>query len=296
MGKTTSTVEIEGKQIDLTSERKLVFDDPAITKAEMIAYYRAVAPWMVPHLAGRPLTLQCFPGGIGKHWFYQKQAPDHFPDWISRVSLASKDGEMTDYAVANDAATLVFLANYNSIAFHVCSVRPPRLDRPDLIIIDFDPADDDFAKVREGALALRPMLTELGLTPFVKTSGSRGLHVVAPITASDDHDAVRHVARGLAERLVRMIPEHFTIEINKQRRGDRVYVDYQCNGQAQTVAAPYSLRARPGAPVATPLRWDELEAGTVHARSFTLHTVVDRLQRLGDPWRDMMASAQPLPE
>lgn len=291
----TTTIEVDGRSIELSSQRKLLFPADNITKGELVDYYREVAPYMVPHVARRPLTLQCFPAGIEGHKFFQKQVSEHFPAWIERATLVSREsGEETTYALANDAATLVFLANQNSITFHVCSVRPPRLDRPDLLILDLDPSDDDFEKVREGALLLRGMLTEVGLAPFVKTTGSRGLHVVAPIVPADDHDAVRYFARTLAERLVRIAPERFTVEVSKKRRGDAVFVDYFRNGSAQTVAAPYTVRALPGAPVATPLRWEELEDPALHARSFTLRTVRERLHRLGDPWRDISHHARPL--
>jgi bifunctional non-homologous end joining protein LigD len=226
--------------------------------------------------------------------YYQKQIGEKFPEWMARVTIVSKDEGETTYVLANEAATIVYLANHNCITFHVCSVKASRLDRPDLLILDLDPSDGDFEKVREGALALRPMLTEIGLVPYVKTSGSRGLHVVAPILPRDDQDAVRNVARAIAERLVALAPDRFTVEMTKKRRGDRVFVDYLRNGTAQTVAAPYTVRGLPTAPVATPLLWDELDDPRLHARSFTLRNVRERLERRGDPWRDMMRDARAL--
>ena len=294
MAAATTTIEVGDRSITLTSQYKPMFPDDGISKGELVQYYREVAPVMVRHTAGRPLTLQCYPSGIGGHWFYQKQIGEHFPEWMARATMLSRDEGETTYVLADDEATIVYLANYNSVAFHVCSTRAPRLDRPDLLILDLDPSDDDFEKVRDGALALRPMLTELGLVPYVKTSGSRGLHVVAPITPGDDQDAVRHFARNIAERLVRLDPDRFTIEVSKKRRGDRVFIDYFRNGAAQTVAAPYSVRGLPGAPVATPLNWDELEDRALHARSFTIRSVRERLQRRGDPWQHMQRDARPL--
>lgn len=290
----TTTITVGERDITLTSQRKVMFPDDGITKGDLIEYYEEVAPYMLRHVAGRPLTLQCYPSGIAGIKYFQKQIGAAFPDWISRATMTSEDGGETTYPLADEAATLVFLANQNCINFHVCSTRVPRLDKPDLLILDLDPSDNDFEKVREGALALRPMLTELGLVPYVKTSGSRGLHVVAPIVPRDGFDAVHNVGRVIAEQLVRLNPDHFTTDINKKRRGDRVFVDYLRNGKAQTVAAPYSVRGLPGAPVATPLRWEELEDPKLHAQSFTLRTVRGRLHRQGDPWQDIDRDARAL--
>ncbi len=290
----TTTIEVGERRIALTSQSKKMFPDDGITKGELVDYYLEVAPWMLPHVGGRPLTLQCYPAGIGGHKFYQKNLGEHFPEWMARTTMVSKDEGETIYALADEAATLVYLANQNCITFHVCSAKVPKLDRPDLLILDLDPSDDDFEKIRIGAQALRPMLTEAGLVPYLKTSGSRGLHVVAPIVPGDDHDAVRHFARNLAERLCRLEPDLFTIETSKKRRGTRVFVDYLRNGAAQTVAAPYTVRGLPGAPVATPLRWEELEDPKLHARSFTLRNVRERLGRHGDPWQQMYRDARPL--
>jgi bifunctional non-homologous end joining protein LigD len=290
----TTTIEVGERSITLTSQSKKMFPDAGISKGELVEYYLEVAPWMLQHVAGRPLTLQVYPAGIGGHKFYQKNLGEHFPEWMARATMISKDEGETIYAIADEAATLVYLANQNCITFHVCSAKLPRLDRPDLLILDLDPSDEDFEKIREGALALRPMLTELGLVPYVKTSGSRGLHVVAPIVPGDDHDAVRHFSRTIAERLCRLDPERFTIETSKKRRGTRVFVDYLRNGVAQTVAAPYTVRGLPGAPVATPLRWEELEDPHLHARKYTLRNVRERLREVGDPWRDIYRDARPL--
>ena len=290
----TTTITVGERDIALTSQHKPMFPADGITKGELVDYYRDVATVMLPHVHDRPLTLQAYPSGIAGIKYYQKQIGERFPEWIARTTMISKDEGETTYVLANEAATLVYLANQNCITFHVCSAKPPRVDRPDLLILDLDPSDGDFEKVREGALALRPMLTELGLVPYVKTSGSRGLHVVAPIIPRDDHDAVRHVAKAIAERLVALAPEHFTVEMTKKRRGDKVFVDYLRNGAAQTVAAPYTVRGLPTAPVATPLLWDELDDPALHARTYTLRNVRERLERLGDPWRDMMRDARAL--
>lgn len=294
MAKRTTTITVGGVQISLSSGEKLLFPDDDITKADLVEYYRSVADVMVPHLRGRPLTLHRFPGGIDGQKFYQKQASEHFPTWIRRVMMRSADGGETHYVVADDAATIVYLANQNCIVFHPCPVRAPELHRPDLLILDLDPSDDDFEKVREGAQRLRGILTQLGLVPFLKTTGSRGLHVVAPLIPEEDEAAVSGFVRQVAELLVREAPDRFTTEISKAARGDRVFVDYLRNGKAQTAAAPYSVRALPGAPVAMPIRWAELEDPALDARRYRLRDVPAVLEERGDVWRDIHADARSL--
>ena len=294
MAKRTTTITVGAVQIALSSGDKLLFPDDDITKADLVEYYRSVAGVMVPHLVGRPLTLHRFPSGIGGQRFYQKQASEHFPAWMHRVTLRSADGGDTNYVTGDDAATIVYLANQNCIVFHPCAVRAPELHRPDLLILDLDPSDDDFEKVREGAQRLRGILTQLGLVPFLKTTGSRGLHVVAPIVPDEDEAGVSQFVRAVAELLVREAPDRFTMEIGKAARGRRVFVDYLRNGKAQTAAAPYTVRALPGAPVAMPIRWAELEDPALDARRYRLRDVPAVLEERGDVWRDIHREARPL--
>lgn len=284
MAKASTTLQIGAVTLEVTSPNKLLFPDEKITKGDVVEYYRDVAPHMVPHLAGRPITLHCFPAGISSRGYFQKSVQDHFPEWISRVTVKTLGGETT-YALVDDAVTLVFLAAQNSLAFHPCNVLADSLDRPDLLILDLDPSDDDFSKVRHGARLLRDLLPALGLVPFVKTTGSRGLHVVAPIHPELTCDEVSEFARKVALYLVQTDPVRFTTDINKKKRGDRVFVDYLRNGTAQTAVAPYSLRALPCAPVAVPITWDELDDPELDARRWHLRNVRERLAELGDPWR-----------
>ena len=294
MGKKTTTITVGAVQISLSSPERVMFPEDDITKGDLVDYYRAVADVMVPHLARRPLTLHRFPSGIEGQKFYQKQASEHFPGWIQRVTLRSADGGETEYVTADDAATIVYLANQNCVVFHPCSTRAPDLHRPDLLILDLDPSDDDFEKVREGAQRLRGILSEVGLVPFLKTTGSRGLHVVAPIVPEEDEDGVRQFARLIADVLVREAPERFTVEMSKAARGRRVFVDHLRNGKAQTAAAPYTVRALPGAPVAMPIRWAELEDPALDARRYRLRDAPAVLEERGDLWKDIQLSARPL--
>lgn len=293
MAKASTTLQIGDITLELTSPNKLLFPDEKITKGDLVEHYLAVAPHMVPHLAGRPITLHCFPAGITGRGYFQKSVQDHFPPWIERVTVKTLGGETT-YALVGDAATLAFLAAQNSLAFHPCNVRNDLLEKPDLLILDLDPSDDDFAKVRHGARLLRDLLPALGLVPFVKTTGSRGLHVVAPIHRELSCDDVSEFARKVALYLVSCDPARFTTDINKKKRGDRVFVDYLRNGTAQTAVAPYSLRALPRAPVATPITWDELDDPELDARRWHLRNIRERLADRGDPWRDIFKHARSL--
>lgn len=294
MARAKETIGVGDVSIELSSQDKVMFPDDGITKGDVVSYYLEVAATMLPYLEGRPMTVQRFTSGIGRPGFVQKEAGEHYPDWIPRVPVPKSDGGATTYPLVEDAAALVYLANQNCIVFHPPQVRREHLAHPDCFIMDLDPSDDDFNKVRRGALMLKEMFEGIGLVPYVKTTGSRGLHVVAPIVPEEDTDAVVAFARTLAERLVARAPDTFTIDISKKKRGDRVFVDYLRNGYMQTAAAPYSLRAIAGAPVATPVAWEELADAELHARRYHLRNVRERLQRVGDPWRGMRRAARSL--
>lgn len=225
--------------------------------------------------------MQRFPDGIDGETFFQKDVPDYFPDWIRTAKVKKEDGSL-HMVIAEEAATLVYLANQASITPHVWLSRIDRPHRPDRLIFDFDPSVDDFGSVRDAARGMRDLLEETGLVPFVMTTGSRGLHVTVPLDRSGDFDAARGFARRCAELLVARRPDDLTVEQRKAKRGDRVYIDTMRNAYAQTAVAPYSVRARPGAPVATPLGWDEV--GRARPDGYTISNLFRRLARKDDPW------------
>jgi bifunctional non-homologous end joining protein LigD len=295
MGRTDEIIAIGDVIIGLSSQGKFMFPEDGITKGDMVSYYLEVASAMVPHLEGRPLTVERFNSGITEEGFVQKKAGEHYPEWIGRVTVPRKDGSEMTYPVVDDAAGLVYLSNQNCVVFHVVSVHRERLTLSDLLVIDLDPEDNDFQKARSAARMLGDMLSATGLVPFVKTTGSRGLHVVAPIIP-EEPDIVMEFGRRIAERMRQRMPETYTTEISKQRRGARVYLDCQRNGRMQMIVAPYSLRAIPGAPVSTPLTWAELDDPALHARRWTLRNVRERLATVGDPWSDMHREARSLAE
>lgn len=268
-----------------------------VTKAELVAYYRDVSPVALVHLRDRPLMLQRCPDGIG-HCFYQKAASRHFPSWVRTVE-AAKRGGFVRHVVCNDEATLAYLASQACVTLHTWLSRADRLERPDRVIFDFDPEGRDqsgpaFAAVLAGARAAGELLRTLGLEPFVATTGSRGLHVVAPIDRRTGFDDVRAFARAAADVLAAADPDRLTVEARKERRGGRVLVDVMRNGYAQTAVAPYSVRALPGAPVATPLEWSELADPDLGPQRYRIDGVRRRLDERGDPWADLADHARPL--
>jgi bifunctional non-homologous end joining protein LigD len=264
-----------------------------ITKGELVDYYSGLAPVMLPHLRDRPLMLQRFPRGIDEHGFVQKDFAQTLPDWMSRVEVP-KEGGTVVHPLADRRRALVWLANQDCVTPHVFLSRRQHLDMPDRLVFDLDPSDGDFAEVIETARAVADVLEDLGLTSYVQTTGSRGLHVVTPVKADTGFDAAREFARGVAAVVAADAPTRRTVEIRKNERGDRVYLDVMRNGYAQTAVAPYAVRAKPGAPVATPLHWEELSSRGMRPDRFTLRDVPQRIADQGAPWADLNRHARSL--
>ena len=263
---------------------------PGITKLDVAEYYAAVAPAMVPHVKGRPLNLDRYPDGIAKRGLFTQAAPAYFPDWVSRATVPKKGGEVT-HAVVDDAASLVYLAGQATIALHAWTSRADRLDRPDRLIIDFDPQVDDFAAIRRAAQWCGDLYRACGLEPFAMVTGSRGIHVVAPLRRTAEHPEVAEVARALGRRLVEEHPDELTMEFRIANRGDRIYVDVGRVRWGHTGIAPYSLRGKEGAPVALPIRWEQLDDDALQPNGFTLRDVPALLERDGDAWAQIGSAA-----
>lgn len=270
----------------ITHPEKVLFPDAGITKGALAAYYEAVAPLMLPHLGGRPVTMERYPSGIGQPGFWQKDVSRGFPAWLERVAVQHKGGA-SHYPVVRDARGLVWLANQNCITPHVWTSRVPDLDRPDLCVFDLDPSRDEPDVLRRVLLSLRDLLVELGLAPWVKTTGSKGYHVVVPLDGSADYPAVGRFAGRVAARMLEREPDALTQEFAKADRGGRMLFDVGRNGPGATFAAAYAVRARPGAPVSAPCTWEEVERGDAAPRAFTLTAMPERIARVGDPWADL---------
>jgi bifunctional non-homologous end joining protein LigD len=284
----SGTEHVGGIDIPVTRLDKLFFPDDGITKGDLVQYYENVASAMIPYLRDRPLVMERYPDGITGQGVVQKNVPSYFPAWVSRAEVPKQHGGSLTQVVGDKAATIVYLANQGCIELHVFLSALGALDRPDQLVFDLDPPDaEHFGEARRTALDLRELLEgELGLTAYVKTTGGKGLHVHVPLRPADDFDSVRGFAREIADRLVSRTPQRLTTEPRKENRGERLYLDLMRNGYAQLVVAPYSVRARPGAPVATPLAWAELD-GDLSPRQFTLKTMADRLAATADPWAGM---------
>ena len=278
----------DGKPKDvITHPEKVLFPDSGITKGELCAYYEAVAPLMIPHLRGRPITMERFPAGIEEQGFIQKDVSRGFPSWLERVEVekrTGKPGDSVHYPLVGDTRSLAWLANQNSITPHVWTSRLPKLQQPDLCVFDLDPSTDDPRALRAAALAVRELLDELGLPSYVKTSGSKGFHILVPLDGEGDAESVWRFAHGAGAVLVKRHPHLLTQEFIKADRGGRIFVDTGRNVPGATFAAVYAVRARPGAPISAPCTWAELEAGTVGPRTFTLRTMAARLEEVGELW------------
>ena len=292
MAESARTLRFGPYAVELSNPDKVYFPDAGITKGDVVEYYRRIAEVMLPHLAGRPLTLQRFPDGIGEDGFFQQARPDYVPEFVGEVRAARVGGGEIDHVVVENTAALVYLADQGAITFHGWMARQDRLDRPDRLIVDLDPPDGGFDAVRQAARWVGDLLRELGFTPFLMTTGSRGLHVVAPLDGTGRFDDVRAFARDAAEVLAKRHPDALTTEQRKDARDGRVYLDVMRNAYGQTAVMPYSLRSKPGAPVATPLDWHELGDGDLDAQRYTLGNLFRRLGQKDDPWSGMQRRAK----
>jgi len=281
--------------VETSREEKIFFPEAGLTKGDVIDYYDKIAKVMLPHLKDRPLSMHRWPDGIDGKSFYQKDVPDHFPDWIETVTL-KKSGGTVDYAVCNNQATLVYLADQACLVPHPWLSRKDRPNVPDRLVFDFDPAGEaGFDLIRDAARRVQRRLEEAGLMPFVMTTGSSGLHVWTPLTRRADFDNVREFAQGVADAVAAEDRGSFTRERRIEKRGDRVFIDVARNAYAQTAVAPYSIRAKPGAPVAAPLDWDEVDDPDLHPRRWTIRNIRPRIEQKGDPWAGMARHARSLP-
>ncbi|MEV8564861.1 non-homologous end-joining DNA ligase [Streptomyces sp. NPDC051322] len=290
------TVRAGRRSVEIHRPEKVLFPDGdgGLTKADLADYYRRVAFAMLPHVRDRPLMLERHPDGITGPRFMQKDTPDHYPDWVRRVTVGKEGGTVT-HTVCDDTATLVFLADQACLTLHRWLSRADRPERPDRLVFDLDPPGDDFRAVRDAALALKELLDTLHLPSALMTTGSKGLHVIVPLTGDTTFDESRSFARDVGEVLAARRPDRLTTAVRKQARGDRLYVDVQRNAYAQTAVAPWSVRPRRGAPVAAPLTWEALDEPGLTARRWSLTEVGDVLEQArSKPWAGLLAHGRTL--
>lgn len=276
--------------IEVSHPDKVFYPADGLTKGDVVEHYRAVAGVMVPHLRGRPLTLRRFPDGIDGQGWFQKHPGEHFPEWLRVERVPRRGGGTDEYVVCDETDALVYLAGQGTVEFHVWLSTVDSPGQPDRLVLDLDPPDGTpVARLREVARKIRGHYEKAGLTAFVQATGGRGFHVLAPLDARSDTDVVLDLARTLADRVADEDPDHLTTAQRKDSRGDRIFLDANRNGYAQTFIAPYSLRARPGAAAATPLDWREL--GKADPDGWPPAKQKQRLARKADPWRDLAKHA-----
>lgn len=283
--------------IELSHPERVLWPEDGLTKGDLAAYYRAVAPVMLPHLRDRPVTLRVFPRGIDEESHYRRDLPDDAPDSIRRVPYvtATKRREI-ELPVIDDLDALLWFVDNGTIEFHHWPARAPELTTPDLVIFDLDPGDRaSFTDVIAAALILRDALVSLDLTGYPKTSGGRGLHVYFPVATGASFEEVRNWVKELAGRLEAAHPKLIATSTGSTHRGALVTIDHAQNSQGRNTAAPYTARARAGAPVSAPLTWDEVEKGTVRPEDWTIRTLPERIDEVGDLFAGVLEPGDPLP-
>ncbi len=283
--RTSDQLTIDGQSLQISNPDKILFPESGITKGEYVAYYERISPYMLEHIRERPLSMERFPDGITGQRFYQKEVPDYFPEFVGRVDVKAEESQPTFYATAINQASIVYLANLVTIPHIWMSLRAD-LRKPDRLVWDLDPMGLTFENVKVAAKLLRYLLKEIGVTPYPMLTGSRGIHVVAFVKPVHNVDVVFDFTKKVAQLITRKLPQLFTVTYTKSKRGKKIYIDYHRNVYAQTGVAPYAVRALEGAPIAMPIRWDDLEDESLKATSFTIRNASERLDLVGDAWID----------
>jgi len=293
MARTLQMTQVGKRKIELSNLEKVLWPEDGVLKAESIAHYLGIAPTILAHINGRPLSLVRFPDGIDGESFFQKNRPKYCSEWMDHEKIGDDgaEGKQIDYVIASDDASLVWLANHAAIELHHIHCRRPHFDKPDYFVFDLDPPEGyPFPQVVDLAFELKEHLEAFGYHCFCKTTGRKGVHVVLPLESRYDFDTVFETAKALAQPFVRARKTTTTLEIRKDKRPDKVLIDVYRNRPAQTIVAPYSLRGSPGATVSMPLTWEELET-LEDPRVHNVHTARDTLLERGDPWEPMAAFA-----
>lgn len=285
-------MRIGGHDIDISSRDKVFFPATGLTKGDLVDYYATVAETMVPHMKRYGVSMERYPDGIDGKSFFHKDTPDYFPDWIETVNVPKREGGSFNAPIVDSKAALVYLADQAVLTPHLYLSRAVDLEHPDKMIYDLDPPEgiQDFDAVRQAALDIRGALREVDLDAWVQTTGSKGFHVVVPLDRSAEFDEVRKFAHDVALLLVRRNESAYTLEARKAKRRDRIFLDTLRNAYGSSAVSPYGVRAREGAPVATPVTWDEVAQG-VSPRDWTIQSVPRRLAQKDDPWADLRRHA-----
>lgn len=285
--------EVDGIKLKLSNLSKILYPESGITKAEVIQYYMTIAPIIINHIGNRPLTLIRYPDGIEKNKFYSKSCPEWAPSWIKRQEIQHSE-EMIPYAVINNTAGVVWLANLAALEIHPMQMLTTKMENPDHFIFDIDPPEGaDFSDVKQIAYKLKRFLESYNYTPFIKTSGSKGVHIIVPIITQHTHDEMVECVKGLAKLFVQQNKDSSTLNLQKNNRDGKTLIDIYRNHMAQTTVSAYSLRAKPNASISTPITWDQLE-NLKHSTEINIRNIDAHLEKYGDVWKDIRKSAVPL--
>lgn len=295
-------VEVDGRELRLTNLDKVLYPEAGLTKAAVVDYYAKIAPVLLPHVAGRPMTMKRYPDGVDGESFYEKNCPSHRPEWVltARVPSGRSASGHIDFCVVDDIPTLVWVANLASLELHPYLHVAPQLEQPTMVVFDLDPGPPaGLLEAARVALEVRELLDELDLASLVKTSGGKGIQVYLPLNSPVTYDETGAFARALAQLLERRSPDRVVANMRKDLRVGKVLVDWSQNNAHKTTVGVYSLRARPRPTVSTPVRWEEVEeavaAGDAARLAFEHDAVIERVEASGDLFRPAVESVQELP-
>jgi len=292
-------VRVGRREVSVSNPQKVLYPEAGFTKAEVVAYYLGVAPVLLPHLKGRPLTLKRYPNGVGAAFFYEKMCPAHRPDWVATTAVPTTSRTI-DFCLVQDAATLVWVANLASLELHTLLAKAGDIERPTFMVFDHDPGEGvGMLECCRVALRFREMLEQFGLKSFAKTSGGKGLHLYVPLNTAVTFEETKTFSRAAAQILEKQDPKGVTTNMSKRLRGGKVFVDWSQNDRHKTTVCAYSLRARERPTVSTPVAWAEVERavrrGDAAALSFEAGDVVKRVKKMGDLFEPVLKMKQRLP-
>lgn len=280
------SIKINNRSISLSNLDKIWFPRSKITKGEIVAYYAQMAELQISLIKNHLLTMQRYPDGIKGESFYQKNANDYFPSWIKTKPVTKSEGGIVNYVIATNEQTLVYLVNQATLTLHYWLSKYTNLYAPDRMIFDLDPSVNNFSRVKSAAFLIKEICQDLNLPCYAMTTGSRGIHIYVPLKSGHTFDQVNIVASFIARKMIEAQPKEFTLEVRKEKRGTKIFIDTLRNRYNATAVVPYSVRAYEKAPVAMPVWWDEIDT-KLTAQTFTIYSAYNHLQKVGNPWKTM---------
>jgi len=288
-----------GHEVHVSNPQKVLYPEAGFTKGEVVEYYSEVAPYILPHLKGRPLTLKRYPNGVDHPFFYEKMCPSHRPEWVATARMTTTSRQI-DFCVIEDQASLIWVANLASLELHTLLSRAPKLEKPTMMVFDHDPGEGaDMLDCIRVAKRFREMLRQLGLESFAKTSGGKGLHLYVPLNTNVTFDDTKEFSRAMAQLLEREDPRRVTTNMRKDLRKGKVFVDWSQNDRHKTTACAYTLRARSRPTVSTPVEWAELDRALKNEDAsglvFETADVLKRVKKKGDLFEPVLKLKQKLP-